>query len=122
MGFFETASILLTLAALFSYVNFKYLHLPTTIGVMMISLAASLVILALDAMHLPVGNKVTGIVAGIDFSKAIFHGMLAFLLFATFIAHFGAALMHALIYRDGVFQSMASWKKRSGRFAVAKQG
>jgi hypothetical protein len=26
----------------------------------------------------------------------------------------GAALMHALIFRDGVFQSMASWKARSG--------
>jgi cytochrome b561 len=39
------------------------------------------------------------------------HTVLAFLLFATFIAHFGAALMHALIYRDGVFQSMASWSR-----------
>jgi cytochrome b561 len=38
------------------------------------------------------------------------HTVLAFLLFATFIAHFTAALMHALIYRDGVFPSMASWK------------
>jgi cytochrome b561 len=38
------------------------------------------------------------------------HAVLAFLLFATFIAHFAAALMHALIYRDGVFPSMASWK------------
>ena len=37
------------------------------------------------------------------------HTVLAFLLFATFIAHFAAALMHALIYRDGVFPSMASW-------------
>jgi cytochrome b561 len=40
------------------------------------------------------------------------HTVLAFLLFATFLAHFGAALMHALIYRDGVFPSMASWKAR----------
>jgi cytochrome b561 len=39
------------------------------------------------------------------------HTVLAFILFATFIAHFGAALMHALIYRDGVFQSMASWSR-----------
>src|SRR5271157_1671786 len=38
------------------------------------------------------------------------HTVLAFLLFATFLAHFAAALTHALIYRDGVFPSMASWK------------
>jgi cytochrome b561 len=37
------------------------------------------------------------------------HTVLALLLFATFMAHFAAALMHALIYRDGVFPSMASW-------------
>src|SRR5258706_8837093 len=36
------------------------------------------------------------------------HTALAFLLFATFLAHIGAALTHALIFRDGVFQSMAS--------------
>ncbi|HEX4792933.1 MAG TPA: sodium:proton antiporter [Humisphaera sp.] len=82
MGFFETISILLTLAALFSYVNFKYLHLPTTIGVMLISLGASLIVLLLGAMGVPIGARMTGIVADIDFNKAVFHGMLAFLLFA----------------------------------------
>jgi cytochrome b561 len=39
------------------------------------------------------------------------HTALAFLLFATFIAHLGAALMHALIFKDGVFPSMASWRR-----------
>src|SRR5262249_34981661 len=33
------------------------------------------------------------------------HTVLAYLLFATFLAHLGAALTHALIFRDGVFQS-----------------
>jgi cytochrome b561 len=39
------------------------------------------------------------------------HTALAFLLFATFLAHLSAALTHALIFRDGVFQSMASWRR-----------
>jgi thiosulfate reductase cytochrome b subunit len=43
------------------------------------------------------------------------HTALAFLLFATFIAHFSAALMHALIYRDGVFPSMASFGRQIRR-------
>jgi hypothetical protein len=38
------------------------------------------------------------------------HTALAFLLFATFLVHLSAALMHALIFRDGVFQNMASWR------------
>jgi len=43
------------------------------------------------------------------------HTVLAYLLFLTFLAHFAAAMMHALIYRDGVFQSMASWRGAPGR-------
>lgn len=39
------------------------------------------------------------------------HGGLAYLLFATFLAHLGAALAHALLFRDGVFASMASWRR-----------
>jgi cytochrome b561 len=38
------------------------------------------------------------------------HTVLALLLFATFLAHLGAALMHALIYRDDVVPSMTFWK------------
>jgi cytochrome b561 len=35
------------------------------------------------------------------------HTWLALLLFATFLAHLGAAMFHGLIRRDGVFSSMA---------------
>jgi cytochrome b561 len=38
------------------------------------------------------------------------HSALAFLLFVTFVAHFSGAMMHALILRDGVFESMASFR------------
>ncbi|MFM0741816.1 cytochrome b [Paraburkholderia xenovorans] len=41
------------------------------------------------------------------------HTLLAYLLFATFLLHLAAALFHGLIRRDGVLESMASW--RSGR-------
>jgi cytochrome b561 len=40
--------------------------------------------------------------------------VLAFLLFATVLAHLGAALTHALIFRDGVFQSMTWWRRAAG--------
>jgi cytochrome b561 len=38
------------------------------------------------------------------------HTDLAYLFFATFLAHFGGALFHGLIRRDGVLRSMASWR------------
>lgn len=40
------------------------------------------------------------------------HTWLALLLFATFLAHLGAALFHGLIRRDGVFASMMPWRAR----------
>jgi len=41
------------------------------------------------------------------------HTDLAYLLFATFLAHVAAALFHGLIRRDGVLASMASWRRSS---------
>ncbi len=41
------------------------------------------------------------------------HTDLAYLFFATFLAHFAAALYHGLVRRDGVFDSMASWQRSS---------
>lgn len=38
------------------------------------------------------------------------HTWLAYLFFATILLHVAAALFHALIRRDDVFQSMASWR------------
>ena len=47
------------------------------------------------------------------------HAVLAYLLFATFLLHLGAALLHALILRDGVFASMAPGRKRLNRATMA---
>ena len=41
------------------------------------------------------------------------HTDLAYLFFATFLAHFAAALYHGLIRHDGVLDSMASWQRSS---------
>lgn len=42
------------------------------------------------------------------------HTVLAFALFGTFLLHLAAALMHALVYRDGVFRSMWRPSNRTG--------
>ena len=47
------------------------------------------------------------------------HTVLAYLLFATFLAHFSGAMMHALIFRDGVFESMASIRGRTSEPTAA---
>jgi CPA1 family monovalent cation:H+ antiporter len=83
MHIFEIASILMVLTALFSYVNYRFLHMPTTIGVMFVSLMLSLCFVTVSWLGLDFGQeKITEILQSIDFNETLMHGMLAFLLFA----------------------------------------
>jgi cytochrome b561 len=41
------------------------------------------------------------------------HTVIAYLLFLTFLAHFGAVLFHTWVVRDGTFSRMAPWKVRA---------
>jgi len=82
MSLFEIAAILLTLAALFSYLNERYVGMPTTIGLMFISLVISLGLIAIANVGLDVESRAESILAEIDFSELLLHGMLGFLLFA----------------------------------------
>ncbi|WP_321494814.1 sodium:proton antiporter [uncultured Desulfobacter sp.] len=80
---FEIISILMVLTAIFSYINYRFLHMPTTIGVMFISLALSLCLVLFSWMGMDVGQEgVKNILQSIDFNETLLHGMLAFLLFA----------------------------------------
>jgi CPA1 family monovalent cation:H+ antiporter len=83
MGLFEIAAVLIVLTALFSYVNYRTIGLPTTIGVMVISMLVSLGIAGMGMFGLgAVQRQSAEILGGIDFNKALLHGMLSFLLFA----------------------------------------
>jgi CPA1 family monovalent cation:H+ antiporter len=81
---FDTAAVLVVLAALFSYANHRFLRLPPSIGLMLSGLVASLAVLALGAvvsdlegLHETVQNAVESL-----FPDLLMHGMLSFLLFA----------------------------------------
>lgn len=83
MEILNTLAILLTLSAIFSYLNYHFIKLPTTIGIMLISLVLSLVLLIsgkIGFFDLP--QQVTALIQGIDFHTDLINGMLSFLLFA----------------------------------------
>lgn len=83
MELLDIIALLLTLAAIFSYVNHRFVRLPTTIGLMLIALLTSLAILALSKLGIafPV-EWARGLIDDIDFNTTLLHGMLSFLLFA----------------------------------------
>jgi CPA1 family monovalent cation:H+ antiporter len=82
MSVFQVIALIVTLTALFSYLNFRYIGLPTTIGVMLVALVVSLALIALGRMGLGLEHQTTSILQSIDFDEAMMQGMLSFLLFA----------------------------------------
>lgn len=82
MSLFEIISLLLCLAAVFSYINYKFIKLPTTIGIMLLSLLFSLLLLFFGEFGFSLDEQATKLVKSIDFNEALLHGMLSFLLFA----------------------------------------
>ncbi len=83
MDLIHLIAIILTLSAALSYVNVRFIGLPTTIGVMIIALVLSFGLILLGAFG--VGNihsQAENMLSRIDFNKALMDGMLSFLLFA----------------------------------------
>jgi CPA1 family monovalent cation:H+ antiporter len=82
MSVFRIIAVLLTLTALFSYLNHRFIKLPATIGVMLIALVSSLGLIALQYFGLSTGPMAAQALRGVDFSQTLLQGMLSFLLFA----------------------------------------
>lgn len=83
MEILNTIAILLTLSAVFAYLNFRFFKLPTAIGIMLISLILSLLLLIIGEIgFLDISQQASRLIQGIDFHTALINGMLSFLLFA----------------------------------------
>lgn len=83
MGLFDVTAILVSVAAVFSFINYRFIKLPAAIGLMLIALAMSLGLIVLAKFGFPgLEQAVEGFVRRIDFNETLMHGMLSFLLFA----------------------------------------
>ncbi|GEP06478.1 cation:proton antiporter [Methylobacterium oxalidis] len=84
ISIFDLVAMLLTLSALFGWINRRFVHMPHSIGLLVMGLVASLLLVLLDVAfpnrHLY--DALTGALRQIDFADVVMNGMLAFLLFA----------------------------------------
>lgn len=80
--FYSILTILIVLTALFSYVNFRFIKLPETIGIMLISLLCSVVILVLGKFYPILTDRSIETIRSLDFETLLMKIMLSFLLFA----------------------------------------
>ena len=84
MNLFDLTAVLITLAAAFGYVNYRWVRLPPTTGILSLALGGSLLMLVADHL-LPqwcLRQSVNTVLGRVDFNEALLHGMLCFLLFA----------------------------------------
>ena len=82
MSPFTVFAILITLTAVFSFINERYIKLPTTIGVMIASLASSIFIILLGSFGFGSIDWAKDLVERVDFDALLMKGMLSCLLFA----------------------------------------
>lgn len=83
MSLFTVFAIVITLTAVFSYLNEVYIKLPGTIGIMLASLISSIVFIILGYIGFGHIEWATDLVVAADFNHLFMNGMLSFLLFAA---------------------------------------
>lgn len=84
LSLFELVAILLVLTAVFGWVNHRFIHLPHTIGLLVMGLCASLLLIGVEVAFPSVAlfADLEDGIRQIDFHETVLDGMLAFLLFA----------------------------------------
>ncbi len=82
MNFYHTFTVVIVFAALFGYINYRFIKLPNTIGIMILSLVASLIMIALISLNPSLFLRSREMIREIDFHEVLMNGMLSFLLFA----------------------------------------
>ncbi|RXK80964.1 cation:proton antiporter [Filimonas effusa] len=83
MDTFTLITALITISALISYLNTRFIKLPGAIGVMVVSILLSVSILVSGKAMAGFGVFIKDVTSNIDFSKTLLDIMLGFLLFAS---------------------------------------
>lgn len=82
MDIYAIATILIVLSALFGYINVRFLELPNTIGLMLITIIFTMLVFALSYFDATLLEKERELIGHIDFKTVLLDGMLSFMLFA----------------------------------------
>jgi monovalent cation:H+ antiporter, CPA1 family len=82
MDAYLIATILIFLSAIFGYINVRFLKLPNTIGLMMITIVFTLIVIAISYVDPTLLNFEKEIISKINFREVLLDEMLSFLLFA----------------------------------------
>lgn len=89
---FQSLTIIIGIAAVFSYINHKFLKLPMTIGLMVLSLGFAGIMIIIGTFDKEIMMQTCEVVTTLDFRLLLMDFMLSFLLFAGAL-HVNAKLL-----------------------------
>lgn len=82
MQLYYSICVLIVIASLFAYLNKRFIKLPSSIGIMVITIVFSMLIVATSRISETPMDKVESVLRHVDFSDILMTCMLNFLLFA----------------------------------------
>ncbi|GAB3943804.1 sodium:proton antiporter [Spirosoma harenae] len=82
MELYYSFSVLIVLTAIFSYVNERFLKLPSTIGIMLMAMLVSIALVITGNIFPRLFTNFSNFIANLDFTEILMGAMLNFLLFA----------------------------------------
>ncbi|KAA5549560.1 cation:proton antiporter [Adhaeribacter rhizoryzae] len=83
MELYYSFSVLIVLASFFAYINYRFVKLPSTIGIMLMAIVVSLIIRFAGYQIFPeTTTRLFKLISEVDFTEVLMGAMLNFLLFA----------------------------------------
>lgn len=82
MELYYSFSVLIVLTAVFSYINERFLKLPSSIGIMLMAMVVSIAVVLTGAVYPHLFQEFSGFISNLDFTEVLMGAMLNFLLFA----------------------------------------
>lgn len=100
MSILQLLAILFALTALGEFINKKYIQLPTSIGLLLLSTILSLSLISLDYLDLIEVRKIAHYINSVNFEELLLHGLLCIFLFAGAL---NIKIKHLAVYKYSIF-------------------
>lgn len=100
MNILQLLAILFALTAVGEFINKKYIQLPTSVGLLLLSMLLSLILIGFDHLGIIDVRKIAQYVNSVNFEDLLLHGLLCIFLFAGAL---NIRIKHLVIYKYSIF-------------------
>lgn len=74
---------IVSFTALASFINYRFINLPKSIGITIITFTFALMLMLLMRLNVHIVDPIVACLSGVDFSQTVLHGLISYILFAS---------------------------------------